>query len=53
MSRVRSELKPQTGLFGAPPKYYDQNLALFGLGFSQRQFWFGANGALELSWKSK
>jgi endo-1,4-beta-D-glucanase Y len=53
MSRVQSELKPQTGLLGAPPRYYDQNLALFGLGFSQKQFWFDPNGALELSWKSR
>jgi endoglucanase len=52
MSRVRSELKPQTGLLGAPPKYYDQNLALFGLGFAQRQFWFDPNGRLRLKWKS-
>ena len=53
ISRVQSEVKTQTGLLGAPPKYYDQNLALFGLGFSQKQFRFGAHGALELSWKSK
>ena len=53
MSRVRSEFKPQTGLLGAPPRYYDQNLALFGLGFSQKQFWFDTNGALDLCWKSR
>jgi endoglucanase len=52
MSRVRSELKPQTGLFGAPALYYDQNLVLFGLGFSQQQFWFSADGQLKLKWKS-
>ncbi len=52
MSRVRSEFKPQTGLFGAPPKYYDQNLVLFGLGFAQRQFWFDPKGGLRLKWKS-
>ena len=52
MSRVQSELNPQTGLLGAPPMYYDQNLALFGLGFLQRQFWFDSNGELNLRWKS-
>lgn len=52
MSRVQSEFKPQTGLFGAPPRYYDQNLALFGLGFSQHQFWFDSKGALKLKWKT-
>ncbi|MGB6688709.1 MAG: cellulose synthase complex periplasmic endoglucanase BcsZ [Terracidiphilus sp.] len=51
MSRVRSELNPQTGLFGTPPRYYDQNLALFGLGFSERQFWFDSDGALKLRWE--
>lgn len=51
LSRVRGELKPQTGLFGAPPRYYDQNLALFGLGFLERQFWFDANGSLRLKWE--
>lgn len=52
MTRVRSEQKPQTGLFGAPPKYYDQNLVLFGLGFAQRQFWFDPKGGLRLKWRS-
>jgi endoglucanase len=53
MSRVRSEFNAQTGLLGAQPKYYDQNLALFGLGFAQREFWFGPRGALKLKWHSE
>lgn len=52
-ARVQSEFKPQTGLLGAPARYYDENLALFGVGFSQKQFWFDANGKLGLSWLSK
>lgn len=51
LARVQSELKPQTGLLGAPPRYYDQNLALFGIGFTQKQFWFDAKGMLGLRWK--
>jgi endoglucanase len=51
MSRVQSEFKSQTGLIGSPPKYYDQNLALFGLGFLQQQFSFDSEGALKLKWK--
>jgi endo-1,4-beta-D-glucanase Y len=51
MSRVQSELKPQTGLFGAPSHYYDQNLALFGLGFVEQQFSFDSTGQLRLKWK--
>lgn len=53
VSRVQSEYKPQTGLIGTPPMYYDQNLALFGLGFEQQRFRFGSNGLLELWWKRK
>lgn len=51
VSRVQSEYHPQTGLIGNPPLYYDQNLALFGLGFEQGRFSFDANGALHLSWE--
>lgn len=51
MSQVKSDLKSQTGLLGSPAKYYDQNLALFGLGFLQHQFWFDSDGALKLGWK--
>jgi endoglucanase len=51
LSRVQSEYKSQTGLLGTPARYYDQNLALFGLGFEQHQFWFDANGLLKLQWK--
>lgn len=50
MMRVQSELKPQTGLLGAPARYFDQNLTLFGLGYQQNKFRFDANGKLELAW---
>ncbi len=50
MSRVDSELNPQTGLYGNPAQYYDQNLALFALGFEERQYSFDSNGALKLKW---
>lgn len=50
MSRVQSGLNSQTGLYGNPAKYYDQNLALFGLGFEQQEFSFDANGELKLKW---
>lgn len=51
LSRVQAEFKPQTGLLGSPAKYYDQNLALFGLGFLEQQFRFDAEGELKLKWK--
>ncbi len=51
MSQVRSDLNLQTGLLGNPAKYYDQNLALFALGWTERRFWFDSQGALKLNWK--
>lgn len=50
-SRLRSQFDSQTGLYGIPAKYYDQNLALFAVGFIERRFWFNSQGALQLSWK--
>jgi endoglucanase len=50
-SRLRSEFDIKTGMYGSPAKYYDQNLALFALGFTERRFWFNPQGALQLSWK--
>lgn len=50
MERVQSALNPKTGLYGNPAKYYDENLALFGLGFEQQQFSFGPDGTLKLKW---
>lgn len=49
-SRVQSEYQSKTGLIGTTPLYYDQNLALFGLGFDQQRFSFGPDGSLHLSW---
>jgi endoglucanase len=50
LSRLRASLNPSTGLYGDPARYYDQNLALFSLGWSERRLWFGSNGALRLDW---
>lgn len=50
MSRVQSAYSAQTGLIGSPPLYYDQNLALFGLGFEQQKFSFDSNGLLQVWW---
>ncbi len=51
MSRVKSEFNSKTGLYGNPARYYDQNLVLFGLGGTLRQFWFDSQGNLKLAWK--
>ena len=48
-SEVVARLDAQTGLYGKPARYYDQNLALFALGAMERVFWFDARGALNRS----
>jgi len=52
LSRVQSSQNSQTGLLGNPPRYYDQNLALFALGWMQHEFSFDSEGALQLKWKN-
>jgi endoglucanase len=49
--RVAGELNPVTGLYGNEPTYYDQNLALFGVGFAEKRFGFGPGGELTVGWK--
>ena len=51
-SRLRSALDSRTGLYGRPPRYYDQNLALFALGWTERRFWFDSSGTLKTWWKN-
>jgi endo-1,4-beta-D-glucanase Y len=52
-ARVAAQLDPATNLYGRPPAYYDENLALFGLGGMQHMFAFGRNGELQLRWGPK
>jgi endoglucanase len=51
VSRVQSEFNSNTGLYGNPARYYDQNLAMFALGWRERRFWFDSQGNLKLKWK--
>lgn len=50
VSRMRSSTDGSSGLLGRPPKYYDQNLALFALGAREGLFWFDARGRLRTKW---
>jgi len=50
-SRLRSAIDSRTGLYGKPARYYDQNLALFALGWTERRFWFDSGGALKVWWR--
>ena len=52
-SRLEIAHKPQSNLYGDPPRYYDQNLALFGTGWVQNLFRFTSEGTLEVRWRSK
>jgi endoglucanase len=50
--RLRSAFDSTTGLYGRPSRYYDQNLALFALGWTERRFWFDSSGTLKTWWKN-
>ena len=49
--RVNAQFQRTTGLLGADPHYYDQNLALFAQGWWQRRFRFSADGRLQVRWE--
>jgi endoglucanase len=49
---VTTEFDRQTGLLGITPRYYDQNLALFGLGWQEQRFRFAPDGTLRVRWKN-
>lgn len=40
------------GLYGDPPRYYDQNLALFATGWAEERFRFAADGRLVPRWEA-
>jgi endo-1,4-beta-D-glucanase Y len=50
--RVQAGIDPGTGLVGNPPRYYDQNLALFASGWQEKRFRFLGDGMLRVPWKS-
>jgi endo-1,4-beta-D-glucanase Y len=49
--RVLENINKKTGLIGSVPRYYDQNLALFALGWQQQYFHFAPDGTLRVRWK--
>lgn len=50
MVRIKSQLDEKSYLFGTSPTYYDQNLALFGIGWINNSFRFGSHGELLVRW---
>jgi endoglucanase len=51
--RLRALLNPSSGLYGASPTYYDQNLALFSTAWGEKRFHFERDGTLRVSWKQE
>jgi len=50
LERLKAAADPKTRLYGAPVRYYDQNLALFAIGAIEKEFRFDADGALKTQW---
>jgi len=51
LERVNAQVDRSTGLLDADPRYYDQNLALFALGWKQNRFYFATDGRLRVRWR--
>ena len=49
--RMAAQLDSGTKLYGHPPAYYDQNLAMFSEGWLSHRFRFGSDGELKVTWK--
>ena len=50
-TRLGATLDSKSGLYGRDGNYYDQNLALFAMGWTDKRFRFEADGRLRLMWK--
>lgn len=51
MDRLVALKDDKSGLYGKDVAYYDQNLALFAIGFTEGRFKFEKDGQLHLKWK--
>jgi endo-1,4-beta-D-glucanase Y len=50
-SRLEAAWSARTGLYGNPPRYYDQNLAMFSVGYTEHRYRIQSNGDLEVLWR--
>jgi endoglucanase len=48
--RLETQKDEALGLYGKNPRYYDQNLALFALGWSDHRLAFDTDGKLRVRW---
>jgi endoglucanase len=49
--RLNSAWSQGSQLYGDPPHYYDQNLAMFALGYTEDRYHIQSNGDLKVSWQ--
>ena len=50
-AKLHATFDPGSGLYGKPPRYYDQNLAMFATGFMEGRYRFEPSGKLWVSWR--
>lgn len=51
--RLASAWNSALGLYGQKGEYYDQNLALFSIGWSEQRYHFDREGNLKVKWRRK
>ena len=51
LNHLSATLDPKSGLYGHNGDYYDQNLALFALGWQEHRYSFEVTGTLHVKWK--
>lgn len=49
--RLSSSFSVRSNLYGNPPRYYDQNLAMFAVGFTEHRYRILSNGDVGVSWR--
>jgi endo-1,4-beta-D-glucanase Y len=50
MQRLQAAWSAESGLYGDPPLYYDQNLTMFSLGYTEKRYRILPNGDLKVPW---
>jgi endoglucanase len=51
LNRMGAMQDRATGLYGHDAMYYDQNLALFGMGWNDQRYRFDRDGRLKVKWR--
>ena len=51
LTRLGATRDPRSGLYGREGAYYDQNLALFATGWTEKRYHFDRDGKLSVAWQ--